>query len=140
MYDRPDLSELLDAVRMHLEHQIIPAVKPDPRLYFHTLVAVNLLKIAERELQYRDAHLHAAWQRLNTLEDTDKAMPADAQDAIDALALRSDQLCTAIRAGEYDAEAKRAALFEHLLQSTREQLEVASPRHLQIIQQEDAGA
>ncbi|MCC6612141.1 MAG: hypothetical protein IT320_01620 [Anaerolineae bacterium] len=140
MYDRPDLSELLDAVRMHLEDQIIPAVKPDPRLYFHTLVAINLLKIAGRELVYRDAHLQAAWQRLNALEDTDKARPADAQEAMDALALRSDQLCAAIRHGDYDYEVKRAALFEHLLQSTREQLEVASPRHLQILQQEDAAS
>jgi len=140
MYDRPDLNELLDAVRMHLEDQVIPVVKPDPRLYFHTLVAINLLKIAGRELKYRDAHLQAAWQRLNALEDTDKAMPADAQEALDALALRNDGLCEAIRAGAYDAEARRTALFEHLLQSTHEQLEVASPRHLQIIQQEDAKA
>ncbi|MCA9904341.1 MAG: hypothetical protein KC547_10820 [Anaerolineae bacterium] len=138
MYDRPSLTELLDAVREHLENQIVPAVKPDPRLYFHTLVAINLLKIAERELQYREAHLQTAWQRLNVLQDTDKAIPSDSQEALDALALRSDRLCQDIRAGVYDAEARKQALFKHLLLSTREQLEVASPRFLQTVQQEDA--
>ncbi|MCL4250477.1 MAG: hypothetical protein KJ065_20165 [Anaerolineae bacterium] len=139
MYDRPSLTELLDAVRVHLEHQVVPAVKPDPRLYFHTLVAINLLKIAERELQYRDAHLQTAWQRLNDLEANEKALPSDAQEALDTLALRSDRLCQDIRAGVYDAEARRRALFKHLLLSTREQLEVASPRFLQTVQQEETG-
>jgi len=50
VYDRPDVSELIDAVRQHLEQQVIPAVKDDPKLYFQTLVAANVLKIAGRDL------------------------------------------------------------------------------------------
>ena len=51
MIDRPTLAELIDAARMHMETNVIPAVREDRKLYFRTLVAINVLKIAERELE-----------------------------------------------------------------------------------------
>ncbi|MFN8531896.1 MAG: DUF6285 domain-containing protein, partial [Anaerolineae bacterium] len=65
--DRPTLTELIDAVRTHLESALIPAVKGDARLYFQTLIAINLLKTAEREIQLRPAQQQMAWNRLNGL-------------------------------------------------------------------------
>ncbi|HRL13218.1 MAG TPA: DUF6285 domain-containing protein, partial [Aggregatilineales bacterium] len=50
MYDRPSAQALVEAARQHLENRVIAAVKGDPKLYFETLVAVNVLRIVEREL------------------------------------------------------------------------------------------
>ena len=49
MIDRPTAPELVDAVREFLEGEVLPAID-DHRLKFRTLVAVNALAIAAREL------------------------------------------------------------------------------------------
>jgi hypothetical protein len=49
MPDRPSAAELVEAVREFLEHEVLP-VADDHRLRFRTLVAMNALAIAEREL------------------------------------------------------------------------------------------
>jgi hypothetical protein len=48
-HDRPDALELLEAVTEFLAGEILPTVE-DPRLKFRTLVALNALRIASREL------------------------------------------------------------------------------------------
>ena len=50
MSDRPNAVELLEAVREFLEREILPALD-DQRLRFRTLVAMNALGIAQRELE-----------------------------------------------------------------------------------------
>ncbi len=47
--DRPNLDELLEALGEFLEEEILPGLT-DPRLRFRTLVALNALGIARREL------------------------------------------------------------------------------------------
>jgi hypothetical protein len=47
--DRPDATELIEAVTEFLAGEVLPAVE-DPRLRFRTLVALNALGIAYREL------------------------------------------------------------------------------------------
>jgi hypothetical protein len=47
--DRPTAPELLEAVTEFLSSEVLPAVT-DPRLRFRTLVALNALGIAYREL------------------------------------------------------------------------------------------
>ncbi len=136
MYDRPNLPELIDAVRLHLETNVIPAVKSDPKLYFQTLVAINVLKIAQRETQLSWAHLRAEWDSLNALEAEDHHLPADPLDALTALDARNLILCEDIRQGLYDD--RRDALFQHLIAVTCAQLEVANPKFLQTITAEDA--
>jgi hypothetical protein len=49
-FDRPTPQELCEAVREFLEGEILP-VLDDHRLRFRTLVAINGLGIAERELE-----------------------------------------------------------------------------------------
>lgn len=130
MYDQPTLNELLDAVRMHLESHIVPAVRKDRKLYFQTLVAINVLKIAGRELYLGEGHLKAAWVRLNALENVDTTLPDRDSAARNALSERESALCERIRAGDYDSGENRALLFDHLIAATTEQLEVANPRLL----------
>jgi hypothetical protein len=135
MYDRPNLQELLDAVRMHLETAIIPAVREDRKLYFQTLVAVNVLKIAERELQLSDGHLRAEWGRLNSIEGASSPTPSSDAELRTAMAERNRALCSHIRAGNFDKGAD--ALFAHLKASTVEQLQVANPKYLGTLARED---
>jgi hypothetical protein len=52
--DRPTASELVEAVREFLEEEILPTLD-DHRLKFRTLVALNALGIAARELATEDA-------------------------------------------------------------------------------------
>lgn len=140
MYDRPALTELLDAVRSHIENHIVPAVKSDAKLYYHTLVAANLLRIAEREVVLSGLHARTEWDRLNGLDGTDLPFPSNSDDAHEGLLRRNEALCRAIRSGHYDPPNYRPVLFAHLMATTREQLEVANPRYLQIIAQEDEAA
>jgi Domain of unknown function (DUF6285) len=50
MHDRPTALELIEAVTEFLSTEVLPATR-DHRLKFRTLVALNALGIATRELQ-----------------------------------------------------------------------------------------
>jgi hypothetical protein len=143
MYDRPDVEQLLAAVRAHLEEAVIPAVKGDGKLYFQTLVAANVLRVAERELALRDDHAAAEWLRLDGLDSlilarTIQPQPTNPSDAQHRLRLRNARLCEDIRNGRLDAPRGRTALLEHLLANARAQLQVANPKFLETLAQEDA--
>ena len=56
MPDRPDALELIEAVAEFLQAEVLPAAS-DHRLKFRTLVALNALGIAYRELQSREQQL-----------------------------------------------------------------------------------
>lgn len=136
MYDRPTANELLEAARMHMETAVIPVVRENRKLYFQTLVAINVMKIVERELDLGAKHAEAEWGRLNALEGVELPLPNSLQQIQAGLAERNAALSAQIREGEYTDEEKRAALFDHLLATTVEQLTVANPRFLGKIQQE----
>ena len=53
-HDRPTPEELLEAVREFLEQEMVPGLD-DPRLRFRTLVAMNALGMAARELSTEEA-------------------------------------------------------------------------------------
>ena len=54
MSDRPTAAELVEAVFEFLAEEVLPAAE-DQRQKFRTLVAMNALSIARRELESRDA-------------------------------------------------------------------------------------
>lgn len=56
MTDRPDAEELLEAVWEFLSGEILPTLD-DQRLKFRTLVAMNALGIARRELEAEEGGL-----------------------------------------------------------------------------------
>lgn len=135
MYDRPTAQELLEAARQHIESALLPLAKSQShKLYFQTLVALNVMKIVERETALRSAHLHAEWSRLNLLGDP-QPLPESDEALEQALQTRNQALCAAIRAGDHDTDT---ALFEHLKATAREQLAVANPKFLQMLAAEDA--
>jgi hypothetical protein len=53
-HDRPTAAELVEATREFLEGEILPTLT-DERLRFRTLVAINALGIAQRELESGEA-------------------------------------------------------------------------------------
>lgn len=135
MYDRPTATELIQAVRQHLETQMVPLAKAaNHKLYFQTLVAINVLTIVEREVAQRGDHLRAEWARLDALLG-EQPIPSGEAALAEQLAQRNRALCAAVRAGQYDQDA--AALFDHLKQTTIEQLQVANPRFLAALADED---
>ncbi len=136
MYDRPTLTELLIAARHHFEEKVIPVAKQTNRqLYFQTLVAINVLKIVEREYTIRPFHLRAEWTRLNMVMGKDMPTIESDDDLEVAIQAANKKLCQNIRNGKFDDDY---ALFEHLKARTIEQLEVANPKFLQAIHHEDA--
>ncbi|MBL8156117.1 MAG: hypothetical protein JNM70_18200 [Anaerolineae bacterium] len=133
MTHRPTLDELLEAVRLHLAEQAVPALESDRRLYFQTLVAVHALEIIQRERSMGVDPLHNEWQRLNYVQGMDQP-PADDPVAVQrALDERNRALCIAIRSGQYDAPARKAALYEHLLETARERLQVDNLQFLEAL-------
>lgn len=137
MYDRPEIDELLEAVIGHLSNEVIPTVKTNRKLYFQTLVANNLLKIVSRDLKYREQHQIAEWTRLNNLQGKHVELPTDAQMLKEALQERNKMLCLEIKNGTYDDPEAKQTLFEHLVQSTQEQLVVANPNYLASLVEKD---
>jgi len=136
MYDRPTATELLDAARMHLENAVIPVVRENRKLYFQTLVAINVMKIVERELDLGYDHAQAEWERLNALEAVDTPLPGSLSQIKAGLDDRNNTLADQIRAGDFAGSDKRGPLFDHLLTTSIEQLTVANPRFLGKMQQE----
>lgn len=136
MYDRPSATELIDAVRSHLEQAVLPLAKAtNHKLYFQTLVAVNVLKIVEREWQLADGHGRAEWARLNDLEGVATPPPVEPAALAAALAQRNAALCAAIRRGDYDADPR---LLRHVMATATEALQVANPKFLAALAEEES--
>jgi hypothetical protein len=138
MYDRPSADELLEAAQQHLEHNIIPVVKSDRALYFQTLVALNVLRIVQREGQLAEDHLREEWAALNTLLNLDSPFPEPASATRDAIAERRKTLCELIRRGDFDDADAEQQLHDYMLRHATAQLSVANPRFLQQLAEEDA--
>ena len=120
MIDRPVGPELLSAVRKFLESELIP-VQADARLRFQTLVAANVLAIAEREWQQPAARLAEEWQWLGRWLPEGKFTELRP-------ALR--ELCQRIRAGDFDDPEPFTTLAADVRRSVERKLEIASPRYL----------
>jgi Domain of unknown function (DUF6285) len=108
-HDRPEVAELIAAVREFLERDVMSAT--EGRVQFHTRVAVNALGMVERELLEGEviAAEHAA--RLHALGYDDDR-----------------ELAAAIRSGDVDRrwDAVTRAVYETVV----DKLRVANPQHL----------
>jgi Domain of unknown function (DUF6285) len=74
-HDRPSPRELAEAVREFLQNEILPIVD-DHRLKFRTLVAINGLGIAERELASTGSQREQDWDLAHRIRAGD--VPDDA--------------------------------------------------------------
>lgn len=127
MTDRPDLNALLDAVRLHLEMNVLPVIRADARLYFQTLVALNLLKIGQREIVHASDLLRQEWVALDQLSGEESIAPAREDFLATELAVRRAALSASIRAGKYDSPDQAAHLAAYLEQTVTAQLALNNP-------------
>ena len=127
MQDRPTARELLEAVRLFLEDDVVPALDGPAR--FHARVAANVLAIVGRELEGEEATLVAEWTRLATLLGRQSATPPERLVALrTAVGELTEELCARIRRGDADASPFRAAARAAVTTSVAEKLAVANPR------------
>ena len=137
MLDQPNISQLVAALRGYLENEIAPDNQGSTHQSRQRANAIRVLAMIEREIQMSGDHLKAEWARLNFVQKLSTPMPSDPDEAKAALLERNRKLCEEINAGRFDYAPARAALFEHLLVTTRTQLEVSNPDFLQALAAED---
>jgi Domain of unknown function (DUF6285) len=137
MNDRPNATELIDAVRGFLEADLLPALT-DARLRFHALVAANVLAIALRELHGEEASLREEWQSLAPLLGEAGEPPRSLAELRAGVRGLNERLCTAIRSGACDGERFAQAADVLRLLVVRK-LEVANPRHLESLRPPSGG-
>lgn len=122
MQDRPTTREMVEAARELFEREILPTVT-DPRLRFRTLVALNALGIAEREMFAGDVFVDEELSGLRALLGEAGPLPeARAAKEAEAWALRK-ALAARIREGR--APEGTAAFLKT---SIAHKLAIASPR------------
>lgn len=125
MQDRPTSTELLEAVRLFLETDAIPALEGTKK--FHARVAANVLAIVMRERWLEGTHLTSEWRRLDALLGAE-AMPSTHEALKAAITLRSERLCARIRNGEADTGWFREVVLDHVRQTVMEKLAIDNPK------------
>ena len=113
--DRPTANELLEAVQEFLAEKIAPNVSG--QLAFHVQVAGNALAIVERTLQHGPQMDEAELQRLEDLLGSRGNL----------LELNTE---LAERISNGDLDGQRDQVFEHLLETANDKLQLANPRYL----------
>jgi hypothetical protein len=125
--DRPDVFELLDAVRRFLEEQAVPALEGTRK--FHARVAANVLSIVARELRDGEALARLEWRRLAELLALSEPEPAGGEALTADVAAANETLAARIRAGDADAGPFHAAVLAHLRITAAEKLRIANPTY-----------
>lgn len=127
MQDRPDALELLNAVRVFLEEQVVPAL--EGTLQFHARVAANVLAIVGREITFGEDALRSEWSRLGALLGETAPASERGADLAGAIRDRNEVLAARIRAGDADTGAWRADVLAHLRATSTERLTIANPKY-----------
>src|SRR5262245_6393480 len=127
MHDRPTAAELLSAVQHFLETELLPTLS-DARLRFQTLVAANVLAVAEREVEVQ--HLREEWQWLSGPLLLTQPGPDATAELRRAVRVANVQMCSEIRKGHFDAQEEFLILLRALRTGVVRKLEVANPRYL----------
>ena len=110
LHDMPDKAGLVEAVREFLERDVMAATTG--RVQFHTRVAVNVLRMVERELALGPAQAAEHERELGELGVDDEAA-----------------LAAAIRDGSLDGRADDVRRV--VAETVRAKLEVANPKYLE---------
>jgi hypothetical protein len=128
MHDRPTVDELLRAVEILLDEQLIPAL--DGSRQYNARVAANVIRTVRRELQLDESQLDAEWQGLDILLGPQQR-PPNLTATKQALVERNRELCDRIREGDADAGRFRDLAFAHVRDVVHAKLEVSNPKWLE---------
>ena len=127
MHDRPTVDELLRAVEMLLDEQLVPTL--DGSRKYNARVAANVIRIARRELQHEETQLEAEWCGLDMLLGP-AARPATLVTTKQLLMERNRELSERIREGDADAGRFRELTFAHVRDTVHAKMEVSNPEWL----------
>ena len=130
MQDRPTTVELLEAVREFLERDVLPSLTVHGVRY-RMLIALNVLRIVEREVPGREARLRDELAALADLFDRPREPPpADAALLERRVQEANQELCERIRTGAADAGPWRARVLAHVGTMVDEKLGINVPQRL----------
>ena len=139
MQDRPTALELLQAIRDLLEQEILPSLT-DARLKYRTLIAINVLRMLEREVPEEEGRLRAELGALQELLDLPRtAPPADAALLRRRVLEANLELCERIRQGLADADPWRQRVLAHVRSAIEEKLRINNPSRLEAFLAEPPG-
>jgi hypothetical protein len=124
MHDRPTADELLRAVELLLDEQLIPALEGSRK--YNARVATNVIRTVRRELQLDETQTDAEWAGLDVVLAVQER-PASRVATLAALRDRNSELSERIRSGDADAGAWREIVMAHLRDITHAKLEVSNP-------------
>src|SRR3989338_3372107 len=131
MQDRPTALELLQAIRDLLEQEILPSLT-DARLKYRTLIAINVLRMLEREVPEEEGRLRAELGALQEILDLPRtAPPADAALLRRRVLEANLELCERIRQGLADADPWRQRVLAHVRSAVEEKLRINNPSRLE---------
>jgi hypothetical protein len=112
--NRPNTRELVEAVREFIENKVQPDIQG--KTAFHTRIAINALKIVERELKQGP--------ELNRREETRLKKILGQEGTLEEL---NKKLCKGLRKGEIDH--RDPDLLEHLRLTSLGKLSVDNPNY-----------
>jgi hypothetical protein len=125
MQDRPNFTEILDAVRHFLRTEVEPQ-QSEHRGRFRTLVAINALTILEREYEQEGDNLRDEAVRLGKLLDEQIDLPARHHEIAELVTQLNATLSARIRRGDAPE-----GVLAHLKHVGGAKLRVASPQYLE---------
>lgn len=124
MQDRPNTSELSDAVKEFLEQEILPTIS-DARLKFRVLVAMNALTMISREVNLEENNLQNEFSSLKSLLHQDVPNPESFSRLKAITTELNSELSSRIRSGNVPEN-----VFAHLEEVTRAKLAITNPAYL----------
>ena len=127
MHDRPTVDELLRAVELLLDEELVPTL--DGSRKYNARVAANVIRIARRELQHEEAQLDAEWRGLGLLLES-AARPATLATTKQQLIERNRELSDRIREGDADDGRFRELVLAHVRDTVHAKMEVSNPEWL----------
>lgn len=128
MHDRPTVDELLRAVELLLDEQLVPSL--DGSRKYNARVAANVIRTVRRELEYEERQLDAEWRGLDVVLG-----PAERPPTLYSLRRlileRNGELSERIREGDADTGAFRDLVLAHVRDTVHAKLEVSDPGWLE---------
>src|SRR5437016_973820 len=124
MQDRPTVDELLQAIEVFLDREVVPNLAGSRG--FHARVAANALRIVRRELTMSEERMDSEWEGLEQLLGP-LERPATQKALSEAIRARNEELCERIREAGADGGELSEQVFEHVRRTVAGKLRVSDP-------------
>jgi hypothetical protein len=129
MQDRPTSTELIRAVREHLEREVIPGLE-NAKLRYQTLVAAHVLSVVERDIAPGERAAREELRGLRALDGKGGGSPPETlADVEREVRERTLALCRAIRG---ENAGSRPEVRAHVRAVTLGKLAIANPAYKSI--------